>query len=213
MAPVIKSLASLLALAASFAAAAPQERRRIHIRSASDEVVANSYIVKYKVDAGNDAIKASQAKALELIKQGPAISAPHGHSSEPRFYNVSGFVAMQVYADEDTIHEIGAESSVEYVETDSVAKITTTVTQNNAPDGLSRISHAKIEQGTSWHYVYDDSAGQGITAYVIDTGINISHPDFGGRARYGRNVAFNSVSPHQQHNHHPERQRYTDQIT
>ncbi|MFE2145316.1 S8 family serine peptidase [Streptomyces sp. NPDC059456] len=30
-----------------------------------------------------------------------------------------------------------------------------------------------------------DGSGQGVTAYVIDTGVNIGHQDFGGRAPYG----------------------------
>ena len=93
----------------------------------------------------------------------------------------------------NTIHEIGSDATVEYVETDSVASLASTVIQRDAPDGLSRISHAQIEQGNSLTYQYDSSAGEGITAYVIDTGINISHPDFGGRARYGRNIPFDNV--------------------
>ncbi|OAQ33002.1 subtilisin-like protein, partial [Linnemannia elongata AG-77] len=34
-------------------------------------------------------------------------------------------------------------------------------------------------------YLYPNSAGQGIDVYVIDTGININHIDFEGRARWG----------------------------
>lgn len=37
-------------------------------------------------------------------------------------------------------------------------------------------------------YNYPDAAGEGVTAYVIDTGIHISHKDFGGRASYGFNA-------------------------
>jgi hypothetical protein len=86
MAPLIKSLTSVLALATGFAAAAPSERKeRISIRSVGAESVTNSYIVKYKVDAGHDAIKASQAKALELIKQAAPVSAPGRLNNEPTF--------------------------------------------------------------------------------------------------------------------------------
>ncbi|MFI9811793.1 S8 family peptidase [Saccharothrix variisporea] len=34
-------------------------------------------------------------------------------------------------------------------------------------------------------YQYADEAGRGVTAYVLDTGIRMSHSDFGGRARFG----------------------------
>jgi len=38
-------------------------------------------------------------------------------------------------------------------------------------------------------YQYDASAGKGVTAYVVDTGVNINHTDFGGRARWGANFS------------------------
>src|SRR5207253_557801 len=34
-------------------------------------------------------------------------------------------------------------------------------------------------------YTWPKAAGAGVTAYVIDTGIRITHKDFGGRASYG----------------------------
>lgn len=46
-------------------------------------------------------------------------------------------------------------------------------TETEAPWGLARISH-KAKGATD--YVYDDSAGAGVCAYVIDTGIYTEHP-------------------------------------
>jgi oryzin len=60
------------------------------------------------------------------------------------------------------------------------------VTQNNAEPGLGRISH---RQSPSNQYVFDDSAGRGTFAYVIDTGINVNHTEFSGRASLGANFA------------------------
>lgn len=40
-------------------------------------------------------------------------------------------------------------------------------------------------------YTYPDSAGEGVTAYVIDTGVRISHKDFGGRASSGFDAVDN----------------------
>lgn len=56
------------------------------------------------------------------------------------------------------------------------------VTQESPPYGLARLSHREIDNST---YVYDDSAGEGIVAYGIDTGIYIEHSEFGGRAEFG----------------------------
>jgi cerevisin len=42
--------------------------------------------------------------------------------------------------------------------------------------------------GTMGRYLYDSRGGEGITVYVIDTGININHNDFGGRASWGKTI-------------------------
>ncbi|GAB5591108.1 hypothetical protein Unana1_06008 [Umbelopsis nana] len=55
--------------------------------------------------------------------------------------------------------------------------------QGGAPWNLRRISERSIGQTNS--YGYRKSAGSGITVYVIDDGIDIKHPDFEGRAKFG----------------------------
>lgn len=60
---------------------------------------------------------------------------------------------------------------VEYIEQDGI--ITTKATQKNADWGLARLSSK--EPGTTT-YTYDDSAGAGTCAYIVDTGIDITHP-------------------------------------
>lgn len=52
------------------------------------------------------------------------------------------------------------------------------VTQSSSTWGLARISH-KNTGSTS--YTYDSSAGANTCVYVIDTGIETSHPEFEGR--------------------------------
>ncbi|CAM5295815.1 hypothetical protein SHIRM173S_09639 [Streptomyces hirsutus] len=66
----------------------------------------------------------------------------------------------------------------------------TTATQANPPSwGLDRIDQANLPLNSS--YTYPDSAGQGVTAYIIDTGVHISHSDFGGRASHGYDAVDN----------------------
>ncbi|KAG9203156.1 subtilisin-like serine protease [Epicoccum nigrum] len=55
------------------------------------------------------------------------------------------------------------------------------VYQDPATWGISRISHREPGNFT---YIFDDSAGEGTCAYVIDTGIFVAHPDFEGRAEH-----------------------------
>ncbi len=41
--------------------------------------------------------------------------------------------------------------------------------------------------------MYDSTAGEGVVAYIIDTGIYINHTDFEGRARWGKTMPQNDV--------------------
>ncbi|KAL7746471.1 hypothetical protein RI367_008226, partial [Sorochytrium milnesiophthora] len=59
-----------------------------------------------------------------------------------------------------------------------------TGSQEHPPSwGLTRISEHALD--TNQPYNYPDTAGAGVTAYVIDTGIMIDHPDVKGRAKWG----------------------------
>lgn len=58
-------------------------------------------------------------------------------------------------------------------------------TQTNATHGLATISH---RDPGSTEYIYDDTAGEVTTVYVIDSGIDIDHPEFEGRACRGYNA-------------------------
>lgn len=62
---------------------------------------------------------------------------------------------------------------VDYIEPDKMVSGASITQQNSATWGLSRISHRR--KGYP-EYVYDDSAGRGVCAYVIDSGIDDSHP-------------------------------------
>ncbi|RDA95721.1 putative subtilisin-like protease [Ophiocordyceps camponoti-saundersi (nom. inval.)] len=53
-------------------------------------------------------------------------------------------------------------------------------TQTDSPWGLGAVSHRK--KGAT-EYVYNERAGQGTFAYVIDSGIRLSHQEFQGRAK------------------------------
>jgi serine protease len=57
--------------------------------------------------------------------------------------------------------------------------------ENGATWGLDRI--CKRELDLDENYNYPNVAGAGVTAYVIDTGINVKHKEFQGRAVWGGN--------------------------
>ena len=61
--------------------------------------------------------------------------------------------------------------------------------EKNAPWGLARISHrSSLTFGTFNKYLYAADGGEGVTVYVIDTGTNVNHVDFEGRAKWGKTI-------------------------
>ncbi|KAG0339679.1 serine protease [Podila horticola] len=88
---------------------------------------------------------------------------------------------------------------VDYIERDQV--VYASETQRNAPWGLARISHRKrLTLGTFNKYEYDPNGGNGVTVFVIDTGVNVDHKEFGGRATWGKTIP--SGDPDQDDNGH-----------
>ncbi|KAF7724385.1 subtilisin-like serine protease [Apophysomyces ossiformis] len=80
----------------------------------------------------------------------------------------------------DYLHELDA---VEYVEPNHIYKIAgwRKNVQDNVPSwGLARVSQRKNADLSK--YIGDDLAGNGVHVYIFDTGINVQHPDFEGRA-------------------------------
>ncbi|MEO5813668.1 MAG: PKD domain-containing protein [Gemmatimonadaceae bacterium] len=70
--------------------------------------------------------------------------------------------------------------NVDYVEQDQV--VTLQSTQTSAPWGIDRTDQRTLPLNTTYVYNAD---GTGVTAYIIDTGINYTHTEFGGRAVKG----------------------------
>ncbi|MGI5449833.1 S8 family peptidase [Streptomyces sp. CA-243310] len=78
---------------------------------------------------------------------------------------------------------LAADPRVASVEPDALFHVDDT--QPQAPWTLDRIDQSDLPLDAS--YTYGTKAA-GVTAYVLDTGINTAHQEFGGRARFGHNA-------------------------
>ncbi|MFJ9590384.1 S8 family peptidase [Streptomyces acidicola] len=130
--------------------------------------VSGSYIVTLKGET-----KAPSAAGKGIVgKYGARIS--HTYSSVLNGYAVR--------VGEGQARALAADSRVASVVQDT--RVAYDHTQQNPPSwGLDRIDQTNPPLDKS--YTWPESAGKGVTVYVIDTGIRITHKDFGGRASYG----------------------------
>jgi len=97
-------------------------------------------------------------------------------------------------------------SEVHYDGLASIAENSCTHTQPNAPSwGIARTSHKGgfDNEGLRDDHYYDQQfTGQGVDIYILDTGIYITHNDFGGRARYGANFVDSVPTDQNSHGTH-----------
>lgn len=93
-------------------------------------------------------------------------------------YNL-GYAAV---LDHQTVEHLRHMPGVDMIEANQ--KMYTTEVQRNPKNwGLDRISQRQLP--LTGQYPYPDHAGEGVDVYVIDTGVNILHEDFEGRAIWG----------------------------
>ncbi|MEE1761105.1 MULTISPECIES: S8 family peptidase [unclassified Streptomyces] len=163
----VATAALLGGLTALPAQAAPAEGKVL--AAGSPTAVKDSYIVTLKKGAG---LKAASSAGKDLVEE-------YGGTVKRTFKSALNGYSAKLSATE--AKRLAADPAIASVEQDQV--FTVDATQTNAPWGLDRSDQASLP--LSGTYTYPDSAGSGVTAYVIDTGVRISHAQFGGRAVNG----------------------------
>ena len=135
--------------------------------NAAHSAVQNDYIVTFRADVSDP-----ERQANALVKA-------HGGSVQHVYrYALKGFAVKNLPA--AAVAALQQNPHVARVERDGIVSVNGT--QTPAPSwGLDRIDS---RTGTDGSYTYPNS-GAGVTAYIIDTGINSSSTDFTGRLGTG----------------------------
>lgn len=157
------------------------------VNAGAADIIPNRYIVVYNSTFSDDAIDAKMSSFSLAIKKRNLNKRGLGGrdlSTEVMSFKMNTWRAMALDADDSMIMDINSADEVEYVEADHWVTTRATIAQTNAPPGLQRLSESRPGQNA---YTFDDSAGQGITAYVVDTGVRVTHSEFEGRATFAAN--------------------------
>ncbi|SBT53264.1 S8 family serine peptidase [Micromonospora narathiwatensis] len=173
----LASVTSIVCAATSGTAMAdPSNPHRTQVRGAdTTDVVPDRYIVVLKDRKANPGKVRASASAL---------AEAHGGSVRRVFTEaLNGYSASMNRRQAD---RLAADPDVAYVE--PVRRYKATGTQSNPPWNLDRIDQTTAKLNGSYNY---PNTGAGVTAYIVDSGIDISHPDFGGRASNGYDFVDN----------------------
>jgi subtilisin family serine protease len=138
--------------------------------SGGDTAVAGSYIVVFKESSVTRAGVDQAARNLAAKHDG----------SVARTYRAA-LRGFELKASPQRAARIAADPAVAYVEQNHTVRIQDT--QNNPPSwGLDRIDQRNLPLSSSYTY---PSTAPTVRAYIVDTGIRLSHNQFGGRASSG----------------------------
>ncbi|MCT7352187.1 S8 family peptidase [Streptomyces sp. 15-116A] len=164
------------------ASAAPAAEGTIQYEDAAN-AVPGSYVIT---------LKGTKAGSAE----GRALARKYGADIERTY--TKALNGYEIEASETEAKRLAADPAVASVIQNRTFSITGT--QPNPPSwGLDRVDQKNLPLNSS--YTYPDSAGQGVTAYVIDTGVRITHSDFGGRASNGYDAIDNDNTAQDGHGH------------
>ncbi|MFD5460030.1 S8 family peptidase [Streptomyces olivaceus] len=159
---------TLTALPAQAAQAAQAEGTVL--AAGSPTAVKDSYLVTLEKGAG---LKAASGAGKDLVEE-------YGGTVRRTFGSALNGYSATLSATE--ARRLAADPAVASVEQDQRVRLADT-NQSNAPWGLDRIDQTSLP--LSGTYTYPDSAGEGVTAYVIDTGVRVTHQEISDRASYG----------------------------
>ncbi|MEV0648505.1 S8 family peptidase [Phytomonospora sp. NPDC050363] len=168
-------LAAVAAMAAAVLGAGPAQAEGTVLGMNSPDIVSGHYLVKLR-----DGLSASSVDtAADTL-----VSRYDGDVTATFTNTLGGFAATMT---EQQARRLAADPRVEYVEADQ--KVALTGTQASPPSwGLDRIDQVDLPLDSS--YTYPNDAAN-VHVYVIDTGVNLTHSTFGGRATSGYDAVDN----------------------
>ncbi|KAJ3131252.1 hypothetical protein HK101_004748 [Irineochytrium annulatum] len=201
----MRFLVAFVALA-TLAAAKPRQHTPVHadsVHAKAGTPIENQYIVVFKNHVDESAVLAHENWLMTTMQVASALvvqdddgmvmgggddvsSAIFPDFNILRRYFLDGFKGYTARLPAKLAQALTRLPEVDYIEQDQI--MTIMESQVSPPSwGLKRIGSRSLPLPKE--YLFPDSAGEGVNAYVVDTGVFITHPDFEGRAVIGKSFS------------------------
>jgi len=178
---------AIIPMAAASAADGSDSRLAPLLAVGTPDAIAGEYIVVLDRGAAGDSVDRVAASA---VAAGGTVSVTYRAV-------IKGFAAT---LSAEALAVVRANPQVAFVEADGVvtADVEPSDEQPDPPWGLDRIDQRDLPLDQTYEY---DWTGAGATAYIIDTGMRITHEEFEGRASYGYDMVDDDEVAEDCHGH------------
>ncbi|CAM0140903.1 hypothetical protein VKS41_003578 [Umbelopsis sp. WA50703] len=173
--------------------------------TSSAEASTGKYIVVLKPNATEDTLQTHLTWMSQHLVADKHLHSSHVQQNSPTtnlsYSSIGGFKWYTGHFHTEAVNSLAngsAQDAVHYVVQD-ITLNSQEMVQTTAPSwGIDRIDQ---RHGTDGEYRFPSKQGQGVTIYVIDTGMDISHSDIVGRATHGPTFIGNTSDPTDSNGH------------
>ncbi|GMT96836.1 hypothetical protein KH5H1_09550 [Corallococcus caeni] len=165
----------------------------------SEQIGHTAQMIRRARAVPNEYIVVLRDSTQEVRQQGAAniarelVSLGGGKVLRTYEHSIHGFLANMSEAE---AQRLLSDPRVAYVQENGLIHVS--ATQTNATWGIDRIDQRDLPRNSSYTYNVD---GTGVHAYVIDTGIRLTHTEFTGRLGNGYDFIDNDSDPSDCHGH------------
>jgi subtilisin family serine protease len=151
--------------------------------AAPDDAIPGQYIVVLSEQPADDARRADLDAVVRDLSARSDV--------EVRYTYAAALTGFSAQLSPEALAALEADPRVAYIEPNRMAHADGPGTQSPATWGIDRINQRNrpIDNTYSWQ-----ASGEGVTIYIIDTGVRITHNEFGGRASSGYDFVDNDAN-------------------